>query len=98
MDKSYWVYILASSRNGTLYIDATSNLAKRILEHREGVYKGFSKKYGVDKLVYCEHSNSIESAILREKQLKKWNRGWKLNLIEDENPTWRDVSEDFLGS
>jgi len=88
--KIYYVYITASKRNGTLYIGVTSNLKKRIYEHKESLIDGFTKKYNVDKLVYFEMTNDINSAIQREKQLKKWKREWKINLIEKENPCWID--------
>lgn len=89
--KIYCVYIIASKRNGTIYIGVTSNLKKRIWEHKEKLVEGFTKKYGVDKLVYFEQTENVHSAIQRERQLKKWNREWKLNLIEKENPKWEDL-------
>ncbi len=89
------VYILASSRNGTLYIGVTSNLSKRIYEHKSGAAEGFTKKYHVHTLVWYECTESIEVAITREKQLKAWKRGWKLELIEKENLTWRDLYEEL---
>ena len=88
--KTYYVYITASKRNGTLYIGVTSNLKKRIYEHKESLVDGFTKKYNVDKLVYFEMTNDINSAIQREKQLKKWKREWKIKLIE-KNPYWIDL-------
>ena len=87
----YCVYILASKRNGTLYIGVTSNLTRRIYEHKNDLAEGFTKKYGVHLLVYYECTENVESAITREKQLKKWERKWKLNLIEQENPEWVDL-------
>ena len=87
----YYIYILANKRNGTLYIGVTSNLIKRVYEHKKNLVDGFTKKYSIHKLVYYEITDDIESAIRREKQLKKWNRKWKLNLIEDSNPEWRDL-------
>ena len=90
-ENQYYVYILASKRNGTLYIGVTSNLIKRVYEHKNNIIEGFTKKYNIHKLVYYEISNDIESAIRREKQLKKWNRKWKLELIEKNNPEWRDL-------
>ena len=96
MIKQPCVYILASQRNGTLYIGVTSNLVKRSWEHRNNVVKGFTKKYGVHRLVYYEVHGDMTSAISREKQLKKWNRAWKLRLIEERNPTWRDLWEEVL--
>lgn len=85
------MYILASQRNGTLYIGVTANLIKRIWEHRNEVVEGFTKKFGIHLLVYDEQHGTMESAIAREKQLKKWNRAWKLRLIEEANPEWFDV-------
>ena len=87
----YYVYILANKRNGTLYIGVTSDLVKRIYEHKQKLVDGFTKKYGVDMLVYYELTENIDSAIQREKQLKKWNRDWKLSLIEKDNPKWEDL-------
>jgi putative endonuclease len=91
MEKQFACYILASARNGTLYIGVTSNLPKRAWEHREGVVDGFSKEYGCKTLVWYELHDNAESAITREKQLKKWNRAWKLSLIEEMNPEWKDL-------
>ncbi len=91
--KNYCVYILASKRNGTLYIGVTSNLQRRIQEHKEKQVEGFTKKYDVNKLVYFEQTTDVMSALTREKQLKKWNRAWKLNLIEKENPQWKDLTD-----
>jgi putative endonuclease len=87
----YYIYILANKRNGTLYIGVTSNLIKRLYEHKNNIIEGFTKKYNIHKLVYYETTNDIESAIRREKQLKKWNRKWKINLIENSNPEWIDL-------
>jgi len=87
----YYVYILASKRNGTLYIGVTSNLVERVYEHKNNIIDGFTKKYNIHKLVYYEITDDIESAIRREKQLKKWNRKWKINLIENSNPEWIDL-------
>jgi len=81
--KSYFVYILASQRNGTLYIGVTSNIAKRIYEHKNDIAEGFTKKYKVHRLVYIEETTDVNAAILREKQLKQWKRNWKLRLIEE---------------
>jgi putative endonuclease len=89
------VYILASRRNGTLYIGVTSDLKKRIWEHKNDVVEGFTKRYSVHTLVYYELHGTMDSAITREKQLKKWRRSWKLALIECENPNWRDLYEDL---
>ena len=90
--KTYAVYIMASKRNGTLYIGVTNDLRRRVYEHKHGLIEGFTKKYRVHMLVWYELTNSIESAIQREKQIKKWNRSWKLKLIEEKNPRWEDFS------
>ena len=92
------VYILASQRNGTLYIGVTSDLIKRIWQHREGVVEGFTEQYEVKTLVWYEQHETMESAISREKQLKKWNRDWKLRLIEKQNPQWRDLWPEITGA
>ncbi len=89
------VYILASHRNGTLYIGVTSDLVQRLYQHRAGLIEGFTKDYGVKRLVWFEQGASMEEAIRREKQLKKWQRQWKINLIERENPDWRDLAVDL---
>jgi len=89
--REYYVYILASRRNGTLYIGVTNDLARRVYEHREGTADGFTKRYGVKILVYVETFPDIRDAIAREKALKKWRRAWKLKLIESNNPQWQDL-------
>ncbi|MEA2064558.1 MAG: GIY-YIG nuclease family protein [Gemmatimonadota bacterium] len=89
--KTYYVYILASKRNGTLYIGVTNDLVRRVYEHKNNLFAGFTSKYGVHRLVYYERFENIEYAIQREKRLKKWNRAWKLALIEKENPNWEDL-------
>ncbi len=86
-----YMYILASQRNGTLYVGVTSGLVKRTYEHRTGAVPGFTKTYGVKRLVYFEEFERIEDAILREKQVKRWKRSWKIELIEKDNPDWRDL-------
>jgi len=96
--KLYFVYILASKRNGTLYIGMTNNLLKRVDQHRENLVEGFTAKYGVHRLVYYEQYHNADDAIKREKQLKKWNRQWKLELIEKDNPQWRDLFEELVDS
>jgi putative endonuclease len=96
MAKNYYVYILASRRNGTLYVGVTSDLLKRIWEHKEKLADGFSAEYGVDKLVYYERFEDIEYAIKKEKRLKKYNRKWKLDLIEKLNPECKDLYEDLI--
>jgi putative endonuclease len=91
------VYILANRRNGTLYIGVTSDLRKRLWQHKEGTFEGFSKKYQVYLLVYFEMHKTMRAAILREKHLKKWNRKWKMRLIETQNPLWNDLLVDIVG-
>jgi putative endonuclease len=90
------VYILSSGRNGTLYVGVTSDLQKRIWEHKNDLIEGFTKRYSVHRLVYYELHDEMVSAITREKQIKKWKRDWKLNLIEGENPDWDDLWERIL--
>lgn len=89
------MYILASQRNGTLYIGVTNDLIRRVYEHKNGLVEGFTKKYNVKNLIYYEATTDVNGALQREKQLKKWNRKWKLDLIESENPNWKDLSEDL---
>jgi putative endonuclease len=91
VDKQFCVYILASKRNGTLYIGVTSELAARVWQHKSRAVEGFTAKYGVNRLVYYEAHGSAEAAIVREKQLKKWRRSWKIELFESLNPEWRDL-------
>jgi putative endonuclease len=91
--KSFYVYILCSKQNGTLYIGVTSDLVERVYEHKNNLVDGFTKKYGVHRLVWYETHDSAENAITREKQIKKWKRAWKLNLIERINPKWIDLYE-----
>ena len=92
---SYYVYILASKRNGTLYIGVTNDLKKRIYEHKNDLVVGFTKKYQVHTLVHFEETSDILSAIGREKNLKAWKRKWKLELIEDSNPDWKDLYDEL---
>ena len=94
--KTYYIYILASGKNGTLYVGVTNSLDRRLYEHVHGNAKGFTSKYAVKMLVYYEITESIEVAIQREKQLKKWNRVWKINLIEKVNPNWDDLSKQLF--
>ena len=94
-DKNYFVYILAAGRNSTLYIGVTSALKKRVYEHKNNLVEGFTKKYHVHTLVYYEMTTDVESAIRREKRLKKWERKWKLKLIEKDNPEWKDLYDDL---
>ncbi|MBI5529907.1 MAG: GIY-YIG nuclease family protein [Candidatus Doudnabacteria bacterium] len=96
MPNSYYIYILASQRNGTLYVGVTNNLIKRVWQHKNNLADGFTKKYKVHTLVYFEQTTDIESAITREKQLKKWHRKWKLDLIEKQNPNWIDLYNELL--
>ena len=93
MPKTYYVYILASKRNGTLYIGVTNDLARRVWEHREGLIPGFTKTYGVKALVYYETFDDINAAIHRETRLKKYKREWKMNLIQQHNIEWLDLTE-----
>jgi putative endonuclease len=91
MIKNYYIYIITNKKNGTLYTGVTSDLKKRIYGHKNKLVDGFSKKYNLDKLVYYESTNSIESAIIKEKQIKKWKRQYKLNVINHKNPEWNDL-------
>lgn len=94
--KTYYVYIMASKKNGTLYIGVTSNLTHRVWQHKTDVHEGFTKKYSVHRLVWYEATTEIVGAIKKEKQMKKWRRQWKINLIENENPNWDDLYEGIL--
>ena len=89
--KTYFVYILASRRNGTLYVGVTNDLVRRIYEHKNDLVEGFSQEYAVHELVYFEACEDIRTAIEREKRIKKWNRQWKIELIEKNNPEWNDL-------
>ena len=93
---SFYVYILASRRNGTLYIGMTDDIARRVRMHREGMLPGFTKEYNVKILVWYEVHETRESAFTRERAMKKWNRVWKIELIQKMNPEWRDLYDDFL--
>lgn len=95
--KQFYVYILASSRNGTLYVGVTSDLAARIWQHKDKVVGGFTKQYRVGQLVYYETFDDVEEAIQREKSVKRWKRNWKLSLIEKSNPGWRDLYNEIVG-
>ena len=92
---TYFVYILASKKHGGLYIGVTNNLKRRIYEHKNGIIEGFTKRYFVKNLVWYDTTDSIESAITREKQMKFWKREWKINLIERTNPNWNDLSDNI---
>lgn len=96
MERQPAVYILASERNGTIYIGVTSDLVKRSWEHKNDAVSGFTKQYGVHRLVYYELHGDMLSAIAREKQLKKWNRAWKLELIEEKNSEWKDLWDEIV--
>ncbi|MEK7111281.1 MAG: GIY-YIG nuclease family protein [Patescibacteria group bacterium] len=96
MPKTYYVYILSSKRNGTLYIGVTNDLERRVFEHKNHLVRGFTEKYKINILVYFEQADDVRTALQREKQLKKWNRKWKLDLIENVNPEWKDLSEDWI--
>ncbi|WP_336959869.1 GIY-YIG nuclease family protein [Sphingobium aquiterrae] len=95
MDRQPAIYIMASDRNGTLYVGVTSDLIQRIYQHRTKATDGFTARYGVNRLVWFETCDCMEAAIVREKQLKNWRRAWKLDLIETANPRWRDLAEDL---
>jgi putative endonuclease len=97
LTKSYYIYILASERNGTLYIGVTNDLLRRVYEHRNDLVEGFTKKYQVHRLVYYEQADDIYGAIQREKQLKAWKRQWKMRLIDEMNPEWEDLYEKLAG-
>ncbi len=95
-NKTYFVYILASQRNGTIYVGVTSDLRRRVWEHKHNLVKGFTKEYSVHVLVYYEQHQDIEEGILREKQIKAWKRKWKLALIENNNPDWKDLYNEIF--
>ena len=95
MEKQYYVYILAKARNSTFYVGITSDLRKRIWEHKTNAADGFTKKHQIKNLVYYEAFNDPENAIQREKRLKKWNRTWKMRVIEEMNPDWKDLYEEI---
>lgn len=92
---TYYVYILANKPKGTLYIGFTNDLRRRVHEHKSRAIKGFTGKYNIKSLVYFEDTSDVESAIIREKQLKNWHRQWKINLIESTNPEWKDLSTEW---
>ena len=93
MTRPGWVYILANKRNGTIYLGVTSDLSHRIYQHREGTVPGFAKEHGCDILVWFERHDDLQDARQRELRMKKWKRAWKLELIEKDNPQWRDLSD-----
>jgi putative endonuclease len=94
--KSYWIYILASKKNGSIYVGITNDLSRRVYEHKQKMIEGFTKKYNITLLVYAEEFYDVNDAICREKSIKKWNRGWKIKLIEENNPNWMDLYETIL--
>ncbi|MEQ8282230.1 MAG: GIY-YIG nuclease family protein [Parvibaculum sp.] len=94
--RDYFVYILASGKNGTLYTGVTNDVLRRVSEHREEVIKGFTSRYGVKRLVWYEVHTTVRAAIQREKNIKHWSRAWKIALIEAENPKWHDLFEELL--
>jgi putative endonuclease len=95
VEKNFYVYILASQRNGTLYVGVTSDLIHRVWQHKQKEVEGFTAKYNVSRLVYYEIYQTAEQAITREKKIKKWRRAWKIRLIQKENPEWRDLYEEI---
>lgn len=94
--RSYYVYILTNRKNGTLYIGVTNDLIRRVDEHTRGAIPGFTKKYQLKKLVWFDETDDITAAIWKERRMKKWYRKWKIRLIEEQNPEWRDLSDDFM--
>ncbi|MEW4925017.1 GIY-YIG nuclease family protein [Algibacter sp. 2305UL17-15] len=92
----YYVYILSNMKNGTLYIGVTNDLERRMYEHKKKIVPGFTSKYGLNKLMYFEQFQYVNDAIKREKQLKNWNRQWKIDLIEEDNKSWEDLSSDWI--
>lgn len=94
--KTYYVYIMASKKKGTLYIGMTNDLVRRVYEHKNELIDGFTKKYNIKKLVYFESTTDVGEAILREKRMKKWRRQWKIDLIEKQNPRWEDLFNDLI--
>lgn len=96
-DHNYYVYIATNRPDGTLYIGMTNDLARRISEHRMGIGSFFTRKYNITRLVYYEHFTDVNAAIYREKQMKKWERAWKVRLIEEQNPEWRDLFPGLFG-
>ena len=91
----YYLYILTNKKNGTLYVGVTNNLERRMFEHKHKLVEGFTKKYGLHRLIYFEVFQYVNDAIKREKNIKKWKRNWKINLIEEENPDWEDLAKDW---
>lgn len=96
METGFWVYSLASKKNGTLYIGMTDDIAKRVWEHKKNLRKGFTDRYGVKRLVWIERHETRESAFARERAMKKWRRAWKIDIIEKDNPNWDDLFETIM--
>ena len=96
MERRFFIYIMANKRNGTIYTGVTNNLTARVWQHKKSIREGFVSEYDLHKLVYFERHGNISSAISREKQIKKWRRKWKLQLIEKQNPEWRDLYEEIV--
>lgn len=96
MERQFYIYIMANKRNGTIYIGVTNDLARRVYEHREGLVKGFTSRYGLKSIVYYEVFDSVSLAIQRETSLKRWPRRWKLALIEKSNPQWKDLVDEIV--
>lgn len=96
MERQFYIYIMANKRNGTIYIGVTNDLARRVYEHREGLAKGFTSRYGLKSIVYYEVFDSVSLAIQRETSLKRWPRRWKLALIEKANPQWKDLVDEIV--
>lgn len=94
--KTYWVYVLTSEPRGILYVGMTSDLPRRVFEHRERLLEGFTKRYGVDRLVYCEPHAEASVAARRERAMKRWRRDWKIELVERDNPTWADLFDQVV--
>jgi len=94
--KTFHVYIMASRKDGPIYIGITSDLVRRVYQHKNEVYEGFTKRYNIKRLVYVEEYNNFDEAVTREKQLKKWNRAWKIELIEKDNKEWKDLYDELF--
>lgn len=94
--KTYYIYVLASHKCGTLYVGITNDLIRRVIEHKSGIIQGFTKRYHVNQLVYFEDTTDVDVAITREKQLKRWCRAWKIELIEKSNPEWKDLYTELV--
>ena len=93
---TYYVYIMASGKNGTLFVGSTNDLIRRVYEHRQGLVEGFTKRYGVTRLVYFEETANVRAAVQRERTIKHWSRAWKVALVEEANPNWCDLYDDIV--